>query len=67
MRKTKNYMVLMEPQAYRMKKGKGIFIREYIHSYFDTINTMILRHNWAVSGSGGMKRPTGKVYIPTKF
>ncbi len=46
----KNYMVLMGAQAYRMKKEEGIFIRKYIHSYFDTINTMVLRHNWAISG-----------------
>jgi len=25
--------------------------KKYIHSNFDTINTMILRHNWPISGS----------------
>ncbi len=25
--------------------------KRFIHSNFDTINTMILRHNWAISGS----------------
>ena len=57
MRKTKNYMALMGPQAYRMKKGEGIFIRKYIHSYFDTINMMTLRHNRAISGSGEDEKP----------
>jgi transposase len=26
--------------------------KKYIHSNFDAINTMILRHNWPISGSG---------------
>jgi len=26
--------------------------KKYIHSNFDAINTMILRHKWAISGSG---------------